>query len=535
MRSPFTQLTQTITGAAILLSIASLGSRVLGLVRDRIFAHYFGAGATLDAYYAAFKIPDFLFNLIILGALSAGFIPVFTKYLHEQGKESAARIVHTCVSIAFLTLGSIGALLMLVAPKIVPLLAPGFSASQQELTITLTRIMMLSPLLLGVSAVLGGVLQSLKHFLAFSLAPITYNLGIIIGATVFYPLFGISGLAWGVVLGAAAHCATQFIAVSHADIRLKWSLHITPEVCRIGQLMIPRTIGLAVSQMNALFLTSIASTLAVGSIAVVQFAGNIAAVPIGIFAISYAVAAFPTFSSQNTANDRDGFIASFSSTVRQIIFLLIPATVIAIILRAQIVRVLLGSGAFNWDDTTRTFDTLAFIAGTFVAQGLIHVLVRAFYSFENTVIPVTVAFISEIISLGVAWYASRTMGVVGIGLGISVGASVQIILLWILLRFKTHSLDEKRIVYSIFKMTIAALAMAMTMQYLKKPIASVVNMHTGLGVFTQLFAVTLFGSLIYLIVGLLLRTHEMQVFAAAIREKLIGRKNLPNDISDIHL
>ena len=271
-----------------------------------------------------------------------------------------------------------------------------------------------------------------------------------------------------------------------------------------------------------------------GSIAVVQFSGNIAAVPIGIFAVSYAVAAFPTFSSQSAANDRAGFIASFSSTVRQIIFLLIPATVIAIILRAQIVRVLLGSGAFNWDDTTRTFDTLAFIAGTFVAQGLIHVLVRAFYSFENTIIPVTVAFISEIISLSVAWYASRTMCVVGIGLGISIGASVQVVLLWILLRQKTHSLDEKRIVYSILKMTIAAFAMALTMQYLKNPIASIVNTHTGIVIFTQLITVTVVGALIYLFVGLILRTHEMQVFSAAIREKLIGRKNLPSDISDLH-
>lgn len=500
----------TTTNAAILLSMAALASRAFGIIRDRALAHTFGAGEVLDAYYVAFRIPDLLFDLIILGALSAGFIPVFTKLLIEKGKPRAEKLMHASLTIAALLLGGLGIILGIAAPKLVPLIAPGFNAETQELTITFTRIMMLSPLLLGISAVLGGTLQSLKRFVAFAIAPIFYNIGIIIGVLLLVPHFGNAGIAWGVVLGAFLHLIIQIIGVSRAGYSLSASITITHELIRIGYLMLPRTLGLAAGKINGLLLNVIASTLAVGSVASLHFANNITSFALGTGAISFAVAAFPVFTESYARHDKEQFLRTFSSTIRQMIFVLLPLTVIFILLRAQIVRVLLGTGAFTWEDTIMTFDTLGFIVLSLLAQGLVHVLARAFYAIENTKTPVIVALVSEMAVLGVAYFSSFYLGVAGIGLAISVGAYIQAGLLWLFLRRHMQFLDEKRILVALLKMTCAALVMALVMQALKAPIASLVDMTRFVGIATQASIVIAAGIATYLLVGLLLRSHEIK-------------------------
>ena len=525
-------ISTSITGAAVLMAGATFLSRILGLIRDRIFAHQFGAGATLDAYYAAFKIPDLLFNLIILGALSAGFIPVFTKFRKAHDLKSSWPMVHTIVNLGFIVMALGAAVLFIFADPFMWLVAPGFSDATHAQAVMFTRVMFLSPIFLGFSAVLGGALQSLRQFFIFSLAPILYNVGIIVGATLFYHQLGVIGLAWGVVLGAFLHAAIQFAALRGQGFRLKFSLRITAEVRRILYLMAPRTIGLAVNQVSLIALTAITSTLAAGSISAFQLAHNIAFVPIGIFAVSYAVASFPTLSEGAAEEDQATFTKSFSSTVRQISFLMIPSTVLFVLLRAQIVRVLLGTGAFDWQDTVMTFDTLAMFAVGFAALGLVHLLVRGFYAFEDTKTPVVIAILAETIVLFVAYLASRAIGVQGIALGISVGALVQVALLWTMLIPKTKSLDGKRILISVFKMTVAALTMAVVMQLLKSPVASLVDMTTGMGVFVQACAIGLAGCLTYIGIGLLMKSHEMNVFVRVIRDRLIKIKILPHDITD---
>ncbi len=525
-------ISTSITGAAVLMASASFLSRLLGLVRDRIFAHTLGAGSMLDAYYAAFKIPDLLFNLIILGALSAGFIPVFTKFRKTHGLQDSWPMVRTIVSLGSLVLAAGAVVLFIFADPLMWLVAPGFSTETHTQAVAFTRIMFLSPIFLGFSAVLGGALQSLRQFFVFALAPILYNGGIIIGATFFYNKMGINGLAWGVVLGAFLHASIQYFALRGQGFRMTFSLKITTEVKRILYLMAPRTLGLAISQVSLIALTAITSTLSDGSISAFQLAHNIAFVPIGIFAVSYAVASFPMLAEGATEKTQETFTKSFSSTVRQILFLMIPSTVLFVLLRAQIVRVLLGTGAFDWQDTVMTFDTLAMFAVGFTALGLVHVMVRGFYAFEDTKTPVVIAILSETIVLFVAYLASRSLGVQGIALGVSVGALVQVALLWSMLVPKTKSLDGRRVLVSTFKMTVMALGMALMMQITKSPISSLVDMDTGLGVFVQASTVGLIGCLTYVGIGLLLKSHEMNIFVRVIRDRLIKIKILPHDITD---
>ncbi|MAG11770.1 MAG: murein biosynthesis integral membrane protein MurJ [Parcubacteria group bacterium] len=525
-------ISTSITGAAVLMAGATFLSRILGLIRDRIFAHQFGAGEILDAYYAAFKIPDLLFNLIILGALSAGFIPVFTKFRKTHGLKTSWPIVQTVLSLGSIVMATAAVFLFIFADPLMSIVAPGFSEAAHAQAVAFTRVMFLSPFFLGFSAVLGGALQSLRQFFVFALAPILYNGGIIVGATLFYSKMGIIGLAWGVVLGALLHAGIQYYALKGQGFTLQFSLKLTHEVKRILYLMAPRTLGLAVSQVSLIALTAITSTLSAGSISAFQLAHNIAFVPIGIFAVSYAVAAFPTLSEGAMEKTQETFTKSFSSTVRQVLFLMIPSTVLFVLLRAQIVRVLLGTGAFDWQDTVMTFDTLAMFAVGFAALGLVHLLVRGFYAFEDTKTPVVIAILAETIVLFVAYLASRVIGVQGIALGVSVGALVQVALLWAMLVPKTKALDGRRILISLFKMTVAALAMAVVMQVLKSPISSLVDMTTGLGIFIQACAVGLAGCITYVAVGLLLKSHEMHVFVRVVREKLIKIKILPHDITD---
>lgn len=526
------QIQTSITGAAVLMAGATIVSRLLGLIRDRLFAHTFGAGTVLDAYYASFKIPDLLFGLIIMGALSAGFIPVFTKYRNTHGLEKAWSIVHTMLGYAGVLLVIGGVLLFAFADPLISIVAPGFDTTTHILAVNFTRILFLSPILLGVSAVFGGVLQSMHQFFVFSIAPIFYNLGIILGIVVLYPLLGNEGITWGVVLGAFMHACIQFWAIVRLGFPMRISFALSPEVKRIVYLMIPRTLGLAVNQISLIAMIAIASTLSAGSISAFQLAHNIAFVPIGVFAISYAVASFPKFCETADARRSKIFVQHFSSTVRQVLFLLIPSTVIFVILRAQIVRVLLGSGAFDWEDTVMTFDSLAMFAIGFIGLGLVHVLVRAFYAFEDTKTPVMIAIIVESVAVSVAFFSSKILGVQGIALAISLASLLQIASLAVLLQRKIHTLDGARITIAVFKMTLCALLMAIVMQYTKAPIAQLVDMTSGIGVFIQMSVVALLGGLVYVLAGLLLRMYEMRVFMEVMRKKLIHVKFLPDDVTD---
>lgn len=518
----FRKSIDSITIAAGLVAVSSLASRILGLLRDRILAGEFGAGAELDVYYAAFRIPDLVFNLIVLGALSAGFIPVFTSLIKKENKGEkniqAWGLVSNLLNSLLIVLAVLSVLGIIFSNQLTRLITPGFSLEQQEMVARLTRIMFLSPVFLGLSGVMGGVLQSFKRFLVYSLSPILYNLGIIIGALYFVDSWGLIGLAWGVVLGAFLHFLIQIYSVFKLGYRyrifISWK---EKSLRRIARLMVPRTMSLAISQINLVVITIIASSLADGSLTAFNLANNLQAVPVGIFGISFAIAAFPTLSEH--AQNYEKLKNSFSKTVRQILFFVIPASVLMIALRAQVVRVVLGTGNFDWRSTFMTMDALGFFALSLFAQALIPLLTRVYYARENSRIPFYFGLVSIVINVGLSFYLGNILGVAGLALAFSIANIVNLALLWGWLYVKVGSLDLYRILTSVFKITASSIAAVLSAQIAKLLVWPYIDMTKFSGVFIQLIASFVVAILTYILFCYLLRCEEYRFFVSALKKR----------------
>jgi len=530
---------ESITSAAIILGATSLASKILGVIRNRILAGTFGAGDVLDSYYAAFRLPDLIFNLVVLGALSAGFIPIFAGLIKEAKGHSrnpasmttsimpqwqfAANVFNFFVIILAILAGG----LIIFAPKIIPLTVPGFSQTGIDLTVRMSRLMAVGPIFLGISAVLAGILQSYRYFLIYSVAPLFYNLGIILGAVFLTPWLGPMGLAWGVVGGTILHALIQVPAVIALGFRWRSVLDFKDVALRqLGKLMLPRTFSLAISQLNFVAMTVIASTLTVGSITVFNFANDIQNFPLGLFSLSLATAAFPAFASLAAAKDYQSLRRNFQNTASLILFLTIPAAILLLLLRAQIVRVLLGWGEFNWEDTITTADTLAFFSLSLFAQGLLPLLVRVFYALQDTWRPFIIGLFSTAVNILLALYLKDLLGIAGLSLAFSVATIINVILLWAILHHRIGCLGEAQIVPSLLKVSLASLAMAITVQAVKYLVAPLVNMHTFNGIALQGLVATVLGLFVFIVISLLLKNQEMIIIKRAFTRRLFKGKEV---------
>lgn len=521
---------KSIVGAAAIVGFLSFASRIVGLIRDRILLGQFGAGDVLDAYYAAFKLPDLLFGLLVVGSLSASFIPIFGKYYHSLARRDRAwAFTSNTLNILAAVMAAVSVVLFALADPLSELIAPGFDAVKRGMVADMTRVMLLAQLLLAISVVFGSVLQGLKRFLLFSLAPIFYNIGIIVGGLYLTGPLGPIGLAWGVVLGAFLHLMVQLYGALSAGYRwaplFDWKDADTREMVRLTG---PRMLGIAVSQINFVILTIIATTLAVGSVTVFQVAYNIQFFAIGIFGVSYAIAVFPQFVEEVEKNDLKGLVNTFSHAVRQVLFFMVPMMVVFLILRAQIVRVVAGAGQFDWTATVLAADTLAFFTFSFVAQALVFILSRAFFAFRDTMTPLVAGVVSSILSLIAALWFSHQFGVVGLAMAFTISAIVNLALLWVPLRLRTGTLDEARIVRSLFTISTAGLACAVVTQFLKPVIVSVIALDTFLGVLTQGLIAGGAGLCAYVLISYGLRSEELIEVAAGLKRRIL-RKAAPEE------
>lgn len=511
------KLTTTLTGGAIIIASASVASRLLGLVRDRLLANKFGAGDELDIYYAAFRIPDLVFNILVLGALSAAFIPIFVEYL-QRAKEDPSKkaevwhLANSLLNILLVGLIIFGFILFIFTPQIVPLIAPGFDQAKQADVINMTRIMLISIIFFGISNVITGILNSLKRYVNFAFAPVLYNVGIILGIFFLVPLYGIYGLAYGVVLGSFLHMIIQIPGVLKIGYRYKPVFDYKHKGVRsIGKLMLPRTFGLAISQIDQLVSVIIGSTLAAGSVAVFTLANNLQNFPISVFGVSMAVASFPFFSEAFAQKNNEMFIEHFSKSFRRILFLVIPISVLILLLRAQFVRVILGSGQFDWNDTYYTAQTLGFFTISLFAQSTIPLLAKSFYAWKDTKTPVKIGILTVAINIIGALILSRSMGVTGLALAFSISSFVQMILLIIFLRKKIGYLDEKRIIISVLKIVLITAMMGAVVQAAKYFLALGVDMETFVGIFIQGTVAGTIGTVFYLIMALVFKCDEIKI------------------------
>jgi putative peptidoglycan lipid II flippase len=522
------KISESITRSAILIATMGLASRILGLVRDRILAAKFGAGDVLDAYYAAFKIPDLIYNLLILGALSAAFIPVFSSLMSRKDKEQAGwKLVNSMISVGLILVVLVAVIIFIFTDFFIGLIAFGYSDEKRELVVQMTRIMLISPIILGVSGIFGGILNSFKKFFFYSLSPIFYNLGIIFGATILSMHFGYLGLALGVVIGALMHLLVQLPEVRRCGFKFKMNFDWEDKYFKkVIKLMIPRTFGIATAQINLVVIVILSSTLPSGSLAVFNFANNLQSVPLGLFGISFAVASFPVLSRLWAQDKVDEFVDRLTGTIKKIIFFVIPISALIYALRAQIVRVALGTGEFNWEDTSLTFEVLGIFVISLWAQSLIPLLARAFYATHNTKVPFLVGIFSGILNIVLALLFIKSNGILGLVTAFTVANMVNAVLLFFSLRVRIGKIKKQGIIKLFGKVIFSTVAMLIVIQALKELIGAEPfgNTQTLLGIFTQLSVAITGGIISFIGISWLLGVQELEHFAEAIHKKLVAKK-----------
>lgn len=405
IRRFFGYLSQEVRGlhsAAYILAGAALLSSLLALARDRLMAHNFGAGTELDVYYAAFRIPDLIF--VATGALVSVYILI--PELSRRTGIDQKRYLDTILAGFSLFAVVVAFSAALVAPWALEQLYPKLALSGHlDALVMLTRIMLLQPILLGLSNIFAAVTQARGRYTLYAISPLLYNLGIILGVIVLYPAFGLAGLAWGVVGGAALHAGVQIPSVWRdgflRHIPHVWDMRAVLDTAFVS---LPRALTLSMTQVSFLGLSVLAALLAPGSIAIFMFAYNLQAVPLAIIGASYSVAAFPTLAAALSAGEREHFLDQVALAARYVLFWSIPTTALLIVLRAYLVRVVLGSGAFDWTDTRLTAAAFALLSFSLAAQGINLLLVRAYYAAGRTFVPFIIACGTALATVGLAWW-----------------------------------------------------------------------------------------------------------------------------------
>jgi putative peptidoglycan lipid II flippase len=486
--------------ATALIAVLTFGSRIMGFLRELLFAKTFGAGDALDVYYTAFRIPDTIYNLLILGTLSVAFIPVYHGY-YLKDKQRANRLANNIMTIALLVMAVICVILFIFAEPLTQIIAPGFTGEKFSSTVSLTRIILVSPVLFTLSSVLTSVLNAHKKFLVFSLAPIFYNLGIIFGLYVFYPRFGLTGLGLGVILGALLHILVQLPqALRYFSIRPIIDL-ADSGVKQVGKLFIPRILGLDISYISLIIASMIGSVLPAGSIAVFNLANNLQTVALGVFALSTAAAVFPVLTESFANEDQDNFTSTIKRSIIRILFFIVPVSLLILILRAHIVRLAYGYGQFDWEDTILTFRTLGVMVFALASQSLIPLLARAFYARHNTKTPLIISLIAMVINAGVSYAYAQTFGVVGIAVGFTVASIFNCLALFATLRVELEG--KKDLLHGLAeplgKIILASIVMGMISYGSLYVTAMVVDTRTIAGIFIQTLAAGSLGAITYLL------------------------------------
>ncbi len=452
---------RTLGAAAAIISVSFFLSRVLGLVRDRLLATHFGIGPTTDAYTAAFRVPDLLFTLLVSGAFAVSFIPVFVGYIEKHKREEAWRVANIALTLFSVATIALSIIAFVFAPQLVHLIAPGFDEARFNLTVNLTRIMLLTPFLFAVSSVFGAIQQAFNRFVFFAMASVLYNLGIIIGI-VFISSWvhpAIYGVAWGVVIGTAAQTVLQILGTFGLGYKVGFNFHFWhPGIRRIVKLMIPRTLDLGIDQLNIIVETAIGSHLVAGSLTSYYYANNLRNVPIGLFGGAIATAAFPNLIRAAKGNDKGRFYRRIVHNLNIIFFLTIPSAAAAIILRGYIVRLLFGFGS------TITSNVLALLAPSIVATSAYFLIARVFYALEDTRTPLFTSIFAVILNIILSIILSHRFGIAGLATALSIVSITEFVMLILLLRRKIGPFGLSRIVSAVFRIAIASLAAAFVMR-----------------------------------------------------------------------
>jgi len=552
----FKVLNQEIGGlheAAYLLAFFALLAQILALFRDRLFALYFGPSNILDVYYAGFRIPDFIFTLFTSIVSISVLVPFLTERLNKS-REDGVKFINNIFSLFFLLIIVVSVVVFFLLPYFSAALFPGFTPEQVSQVIMVSRILLLSPILLGVSNFLASITQVFKRFVIYSISPILYNVGIIAGIYFFYPLWGVAGLAVGVAFGALMHLAIQipFVLKTGLMPRIQFfSWEIVKDAVLIS---VPRALSISASQLAIFAMVSIASVLGVGAISIFNFSYNLQSVPLSIIGVSYSIAAFPVMARLFSEGKKEKFLEEIIASAKHIIFWSLPVLVLFIVLRAQIVRVIYGSGHFNWTDTRLTAAALALFMISILAQSLNLLLLRAYYAMGNTKYPfwcnVGSAILAVVLGLGFLKLSSvapvfkyfldsilrvedlpvTALLTLPLGFSLATIAGTWFMMIGLNRRFPGFI---KSLFPSFFQGFSAAIIGGFAAYLGLNFLNGLVNLNTFMGIFLQGFGAGILGIITSFVILLALGSEELNETWKTFHRKIWKAKPLPSEIREL--
>lgn len=518
-------------------------SRVLGLMRDRLLASYF-TKETLGVYLAAFRLPNLIFELLIMGIVSTAFIPVFMSYIAQRREEEGFRMATHVINSGMVVLVIASVISFLFARPISQFFAPGFSEGEIRQMTLLTQIILagqLIPLVLG--NFLTGILQSYQRFIIPALAPVVYNMGIIIGTIVLSPHMGLFGPAWGVVLGAVLFCIIQipFVLTLGYRYQLSWSLK-DQGVRKVLKLMLPRTFGLAISQIDTTVDLMLATFLGAGSVTIFYFAQHLQQFPVGLFGATIAQAALPSLSEVSAKKDNSKFEELFLASYHQILFLVLPISMLLLVLRIPMVRLVFGAARFDWDGTVLTGRTLAFFSLSLFAQSLVQLLARAFYALHDSKTPVAIGMLAVVLNtcLSILLVLILHLGVWSLALSTSIASIFNFLLLLVLLNRSVGGISTRGLLIPPLKMLVASAVAGVCLYIPMKLLDQLVFDTTRvLSLLTLTGIASIVGLTVYLFLAWFFNIEEVATFFNLLRklkrvpqlmfhsEELVGESETP--------
>lgn len=434
-------------------------SRVLGLIRDRLLNARF-APDDLGVYFAAFRIPNLIFELLVMGALTSAFIPVFTKYVTQKNEKEGFGMAAALINLSVVVLCAVSIPILVWTVPISHFLAPGFNAAQVSQMASFTRIMVLSqvlPLLVG--NFFTGILQSYNLFLVPALAPVVYNVGIIIGIITLTSTFGLYAPVFGVGVGAVLFMVIQLPLVFTVGYRhrLDFDWHHAG-VREVLKLIGPRTLGLAVSQIDSTVDLMLSSLLGARMVTVFNFAQQLQQLPVGLFGVTVAQAALPMLSAASAKDNKEDFRKSIISGIHQILFFVFPASALFIVLRIPVVRLVFGASRFDWSATVLTGMTLSMFSLSIFAQSIVNVLARGFYALYDTKTPVIISVISIATNTTLSIIFIKVLGlpVWSLGLSTSIASILNAFVLYVMLDRRIGGFAKGELFIPAIKMFMAA-------------------------------------------------------------------------------
>ncbi|MEW6661290.1 MAG: murein biosynthesis integral membrane protein MurJ [Bacillota bacterium] len=511
-----------------IIMVAMIASRILGYLRDVVIYARFGQNRLTDVYNAAFSIPDFLYLLLVGGALSSSFIPVFTGYLATEKEEEAWEMASILFNLIMVVM-FFGVLLGIIfTPQLVYFLVPGFSPESMDLTVKLTRIMFIQVIFMALSGISMGILNSYKQFLPPALGAVLYNLCIVLVGLILSKWYGIAGFSIGVVVGAMANFGVQLPQLLRKGLRYHFSFNLKhPGVQKVARLMLPVLIGLSVIQLNVFVNQNLASTLAPGAVAALRTGQRLMMLPIGIFAIAVSVAVFPTLTGNAARGEMEQFRRSVSLSLRSVLFVNLPAAVGFIAIGVPVVRFLFEQGMFTAEATRATAHVLVFYSLGLAAYASIQLLNRVYYALQDTRTPVTVGVATIALNIALNFLLIKPMAEGGLALAYSIAGGFNMLILLVILRRKIHGVDGWRIITSFAKSLFASLAMGLVAYGIASYLGQTLDLTNKLYQAVQVALAVSAGGAVYAGLTLALKMEEAAMILAMLRQRLRRGKTNP--------